>query len=109
MLNTRFGTEIEFTGITRNEAAKVVAKQLNGTVRHAGGSYDAYHITAPDRRVWKVMFDSSIAAQKTIDGPILPQRRGEKNIYKCAQPHNHQELHPYHLRTQRPFLQGFEH
>ena len=83
MLKTRFGTEIEFTGITRNEAAKVVAKQLNGTIRHIGGSYDAYHITAPDRRVWKVMYDSSIAAQKTIDGSILPQRRGEKNIYKC--------------------------
>ena len=55
MLNTRFGTEIEFTGITRNEAAKVVAKQLNGTVSHVGGGYDAYKITAPDRRVWKVM------------------------------------------------------
>ena len=79
MLNTRFGTEIEFTGITRNEAAKVVAKQLNGTVHHAGGSYDAYHITAPDRRVWKVMFDSSITPQKKVNGQIA----GATDLYKC--------------------------
>ena len=79
MLNTRFGTEIEFTGITRNEAAKVVAKQLNGTVHHAGGSYDAYHITAPDRRVWKVMFDSSITPQKKVNGQIT----GATDLYKC--------------------------
>lgn len=83
MLNTRFGTEIEFTGITRNDAAKIVAKQLNGKVHHAGGSYDAYHITAPDRRIWKVLYDSSINAQKTINGPIMPNIRGNKNIYKC--------------------------
>ena len=79
MLNTRFGTEIEFTGITRNLAAKVVAKQLNGTVYHAGGSYDAYHITAPNRRVWKVMFDSSITPQKKVNGQITEAT----SIYKC--------------------------
>ena len=79
MLNTRFGTEIEFTGITRNEAAKVVAKQLNGTVNHVGGGYDAYKITAPDRRVWKVMFDSSITPQKKVNGQIT----GATDLYKC--------------------------
>ncbi len=79
MLNTRFGTEIEFTGITRNLAAKVVAKQLNGTVYHAGGSYDAYHITAPDGRVWKVMFDSSIIPQKKVDHQITCAT----DLYKC--------------------------
>ena len=79
MLNTRFGTEIEFTGITRNEAAKVVAKQLNGTVSHVGGGYDAYNITAPDRRVWKVMFDSSITPQKKVNGQIA----GATDLYKC--------------------------
>ena len=79
MLNTRFGTEIEFTGITRNEAAKVVAKQLNGTVSHVGGGYDAYNITAPDRRVWKVMFDSSITPQKKVNGQIT----GATDLYKC--------------------------
>ena len=79
MLNTRFGTEIEFTGITRNEAAKVVAKQLNGKVHHAGGTYDAYHITAPDSRVWKVMYDSSITPQKKVNGQIA----GATDLYKC--------------------------
>ena len=79
MLNTRFGTEIEFTGITRNEAAKVVAKQLNGTVYHRGGGYDTYEVTAPDGRVWKVMFDSSITPQKKVNGQIV----GATDIYKC--------------------------
>lgn len=79
MLNTRFGTEIEFTGITRNEASKVVAKQLNGTVYHRGGGYDTYEVTAPDGRVWKVMFDSSITPQKKINGQIV----GATDIYKC--------------------------
>lgn len=83
MLKTNFGTEIEFTGITRSKAAKIVAQQLNGSVYHAGGCYDTYKITAPDGREWKVMFDSSIAAQKTMNSPILPNRSGEKNIYKC--------------------------
>ena len=79
MLNTRFGTEIEFTGITRQQASKVVAKQLNGTVYHRGGGYDTYEVTAPDGRVWKVMFDSSITPQKKINGQIV----GATDIYKC--------------------------
>lgn len=79
MLNTNFGTEIEFTGITRQQASKVVAKQLNGTVYHRGGGYDTYEVTAPDGRVWKVMFDSSITPQKKVNGQIV----GATDIYKC--------------------------
>jgi hypothetical protein len=32
MLTTKFGIEIEFTGITREKATKVAADFLNGTV-----------------------------------------------------------------------------
>lgn len=35
MFKEKFGIEIEFTGITRNKAAKLVAEYLNGTVSDA--------------------------------------------------------------------------
>lgn len=64
MFRTRFGIEIEFTGITRNEAAKVTADYLNGTVVSTGDYYDTKKITAIDGRVWKIMSDGSISCQK---------------------------------------------
>lgn len=64
MLTKRFGIEIEFTGITRNEAARVAAECLGGTVTNAGDYYDTLKITTEDRRVWKIMSDGSIACQK---------------------------------------------
>jgi len=64
MLTTRFGIEIEFTGITRNEAAKVASDYLNGTITNTGDYYDTKKVTAPDGRVWKFMSDSSISCQK---------------------------------------------
>ncbi len=64
MLNKNFGIEIEFTGITRNEAAKVAAEYLNGTVTDTGDYYDTKKITTADGRVWKVMSDGSISCQK---------------------------------------------
>lgn len=64
MLNKNFGIEIEFTGITRNEAAKVAAEYLNGTVTETGDYYDTKKITTADGRVWKIMSDGSISCQK---------------------------------------------
>lgn len=64
MFTSRFGIEIEFTGITRNEAAKVAADYLNGTVTHTGDYYDTKKVTTTDGRVWKIMSDSSISCQK---------------------------------------------
>ena len=64
MLNKNFGIEIEFTGITRNEAAKVAAEYLNGTVTDTGDYYDTKKITTADGRVWKIMSDGSISCQK---------------------------------------------
>lgn len=79
MFNTKFGIEIEFTGITRNKAAKVIADNLNGTVESLGDYYDKKQITAPDGRKWLVMYDSSIRAQKKENGI----RIGAQDIYKC--------------------------
>ncbi|WP_418791757.1 amidoligase family protein [Phosphitispora sp. TUW77] len=64
MLNKNFGIEIEFTGITRNEAAKVAAEYLNGAVTDTGDYYDTKKITTADGRVWKIMSDGSISCQK---------------------------------------------
>jgi hypothetical protein len=61
---SKFGIEIEFTGITRSEAAKVLADHLGGTVADAGDYYDTKKVSAPDGRVWKVMSDGSINCQK---------------------------------------------
>ena len=64
MFTSRFGIEIEFTGITRIEAAKVAADYLGGTVTHTGDYYDTKKVTTTDGRVWKIMSDGSISCQK---------------------------------------------
>ncbi len=68
MFQTKFGIEIEFTGITRTEAANVVAGILNGTVTSAYDNYDTRKVTAPDGRVWKLMSDSSVTPLKKVRG-----------------------------------------
>lgn len=64
MISKNFGIEIEFTGITRNDAAKVAAEYLNGTLVSTGDYYDTKKITTADGRVWKIMSDGSISCQK---------------------------------------------
>lgn len=63
MFKSKFGIEIEFTGITRSEVARIAAEHLGGTVTGAGDYYDTKRVTAPDGRVWKFMSDGSIACQ----------------------------------------------
>ena len=41
----KYGIEIEMTGLTRSQAAKTMAKVLDGSVEHEGGSYDKYVVT----------------------------------------------------------------
>ena len=64
MKNTRFGIEIEFTGITRAKAAETAAAFLGGTV----GRDDTHAVTAQDGRVWKFVYDASITAQRKQRG-----------------------------------------
>ena len=71
MLNTRFGVEIEMTGLTREKAAMVVKEMVKGDMVHTGGVYDEYTVTAEDRRVWKVVRDASIRCQKKENGQIV--------------------------------------
>ncbi len=66
MKTQRFGIEIEFTGITRKEAAAGVINRQPWSVatRHTGGAYDAYETIDTQGRTWKIVSDSSIEAQK---------------------------------------------
>jgi hypothetical protein len=64
MFTSRFGIEIEFTGITREKAAQTAAEFLDGTVTETGDYYGTFKVTAPDGRVWKVMSDGSISSQR---------------------------------------------
>ncbi len=64
MFDTRFGIEIELTGITREQAARKAAEFLEGKFEKVGGYYDTYAVTTADGRVWKFMYDGSIHCQK---------------------------------------------
>jgi len=66
MFKARFGIEIEFTGITREQAAKVAADYLGGTITNSNDYYDTKKVTTPDGRVWKFMSDASINCQKKV-------------------------------------------
>ena len=40
MLKTKFGIEVEFTGITRTKASRIIEKHFGGKLTKLGGSYD---------------------------------------------------------------------
>ena len=60
MKKQTIGVEIEFTGMTRAKAAKIVADYLGHDAQHTGGVYDAWKIKDDNGRNWQVMYDSSI-------------------------------------------------
>lgn len=64
MLSAKFGIEIEFTGITRERAAKVAAEFLQGIYSEGGTYYDTKKVKTSDGRVWKFMYDGSINCQR---------------------------------------------
>lgn len=80
MFNTKFGIEIEFTGITRNKAAKVIAKYLNSEVQEGGTYYDKKLVEMSDGRKWTVMSDGSINTQRKTDGRTVYV---SNKLYSC--------------------------
>ena len=60
MKSLTFGTELEYTGIDHQVAAKAIQGVIGGRVRFTGGAYDAWEITASDGRIWKAIRDSSL-------------------------------------------------
>lgn len=75
MLTTKFGIEIEFTGITRAKAAEVTAAFLNGTIERTHDYYDTYKIHTSDGRTWKLMSDGSINCQHKVSGRTVSASR----------------------------------
>ena len=79
MLNTRFGIEIEFTGITRKQAGKVIADYFNTHVYEADDYYNSKIITQADGRKWKVLYDGSIRCQRKKNGVV----EGATSLSSC--------------------------
>ena len=71
MFKERFGIEIEFTGLTRSRAARIVADYLGGTIEEARDYYDTKVVKAADGRKWKVMYDGSLRCQTKRGGEIV--------------------------------------
>lgn len=66
-----FGIEIEMTGITRAEAASVIAKYFVSSYENVGGIYDIYEVVDNKGRKWKSMKDGSIETSAKINGRIV--------------------------------------
>ena len=99
MLESRFGIEIEMTGITRSEAATIVAATIGGTKTYAGGFYDKWEVKQQDGRVWSIVSDASIRTRRksgtrTVDAnrnysvelvsPILTYRQDIENLQEIV-------------------------
>ncbi len=75
MLTTKFGIEIELTGITRAKAAEIAANHLNGTVERTYDGYDTYKVRTADGRIWKLMSDASIDCRRKENGRTVSAGR----------------------------------
>ena len=71
MFNSKFGIEVEFTGITRQRAAEVAAKLLNSTAQHMGRSIDAWEVVSADGRKWGFVYDGSVTPQKKMNRRVV--------------------------------------
>lgn len=63
-----FGVEVEMTGITRRQAADALAAYFGTTPQYLGTYYDTWGVTDPEGKVWKLMSDSSIRAERKTAG-----------------------------------------
>jgi hypothetical protein len=71
VFDSRFGIEVEFTGITRQQAAEVAARYLGGVTRYVGGNLSAWEVEAPDGRRWQFVYDASVSPQKKVNRRIV--------------------------------------
>lgn len=79
MRTQRFGIEIELTGITREDAAKVLAEYFGTESYYIGTYYKTYGAKDRKGREWKATFDSSIVAQKKVRRQVI----SAEEKYKC--------------------------
>ncbi len=65
MKNQKFGIEIEMTGLTRRNAAKVIAEHFNTRIIEVHDNYNTKKIPDNSNRYWKIVRDSSIRTQNS--------------------------------------------
>lgn len=68
MREQKFGIEIELTGLTREKAAETLGKYFGRDYTYDGGYYGEYSVYDSQNRKWKLMYDSSIVAQRKGGG-----------------------------------------
>ena len=56
----RFGMELEMTGLSRRQAAQILADYFGTEYTHDGGYYDKFSVPDTAGRRWTLMYDSSI-------------------------------------------------
>ena len=86
--NYGFGIEIEMTGISRPDAAKVAQSVIGGVVsHHPECGYDQWRLTAPDGREWKFVYDSSIISPRDnsslkteLNSPVLTYKNDMETL-----------------------------
>ena len=61
--NQCFGVEVEMTGITREQAAQVLADYFGTVPKHKRGTYDSWIVKDLEGKEWKLMSDSSIQTE----------------------------------------------
>ena len=71
MRDQRWGLELEFTGITRYEAAKVLSAYFDNPLRNDGGYYDKFSVEDGEGRKWTLMSDGSIKCQRKENHQII--------------------------------------
>jgi len=72
-----FGTELEYTNITREQAARAIQSVIGGMIELTGGAYDAWTVIAPDGRQWKAVRDGSLGDPRTSAEVVSPILRYE--------------------------------
>lgn len=75
-----FGVEVEMTGITRRRAAEALAEYFGTTPQYLGTYYDTWGVTDPEGKVWKLMSDSSIRAERKTAGRYESVGNGEYQV-----------------------------
>lgn len=67
-----FGTELEYTNISRERAVRAIHTVVGGTIQHTGGAYDEWTVIAPDGRNWKAVCDGSLIDRATSAEVVTP-------------------------------------
>ena len=69
MKEQNFGMELEFTGITRKQAAAAIAKTINGNYDYTHvSSYDRREIRDAEGRIWSICSDASVTGSYSGNG-----------------------------------------